>query len=117
MAGVAVQSASCDQYEGVTNTFLDEFVLSTANLQFGKISQNEFQQLHAEFGGPVRSGLRPRPRLQRQRFSAPRSPSLARARPRVASTLREPRVREYLTGLAYCSVQIDPQERGQAFIF
>lgn len=51
VAGVPVTSASRDQYEGVTNTFLEPSALSTANVDFGTLDKAQFERLHAEFGG------------------------------------------------------------------
>ncbi len=51
VAGVEVESATRDQYEGVSNSFLEKSALSTAKVVFGKLSEQDFSKLSKEFGG------------------------------------------------------------------
>lgn len=50
VAGVEVK-ATREEYQGVSNSFLDTSALSTAKFDFGTVEADEFAKLKAEFGG------------------------------------------------------------------
>lgn len=49
--GVEVEEATAERFIGAHNDFLDPAALTTADLDFGPLTNDQFQALHEEFGG------------------------------------------------------------------
>lgn len=51
VAGVRVERASIQRFEGARNEWLHKDALTTVDVAFGKLDRASFDKLHAEFGG------------------------------------------------------------------
>lgn len=59
VGGVPVQDATSERFVGYQNDFLAPVALTTADLDFGKLSESQYQSLKNEFGGLTSVGYDP----------------------------------------------------------
>jgi hypothetical protein len=57
--GVDVEEATTERFVGARNEFLEPSALSTADLDFGRLTESEFGKLKSEFGSLSEVGFRP----------------------------------------------------------